>query len=76
MNAPLPVLRLKAKADRRLRAGHVWIYSNEVDTQATPLKNLQAGEQVVIESAQGKVLGVAVVSPNSLICARLFWARG
>lgn len=72
MSSPLSVLKLKAKADRRLRAGHVWIYSNEVDTQATPLKNLQAGEQVVIESAQGKVLGVAIASPNSLICARLF----
>jgi len=72
MSAPLSVLRLKPKADRRLRAGHVWIYSNEVDTQATPLKSLQAGEQVVIESAQGKVLGVAIANPNSLICARLF----
>lgn len=72
MSAPLSILKLKPKADRRLRAGHVWIYSNEIDTQATPLKSLQAGEQVVIESAQGKVLGVAIANPNSLICARLF----
>ena len=32
----LPSLRLKANADRRLRAGHLWVYSNEVDTAATP----------------------------------------
>jgi 23S rRNA (cytosine1962-C5)-methyltransferase len=72
MSSPLPILKLKPKAERRLRAGHVWVYSNEVDTQATPLKDLQAGAQVVIESAQGKALGVAMMSPNSLICARLF----
>ena len=24
----LPSLRLKANADRRLRAGHLWVYSN------------------------------------------------
>ena len=33
----LPRLRLKANADRRLRAGHLWVYSNEVDVVATPL---------------------------------------
>lgn len=67
----LPVLRLLNKADRRLRAGHLWIYSNEVDVKATPLKGFQNGEQAVIENAQGKALGVAMISPNNLICARL-----
>ena len=33
----LPSLRLKANADRRLRAGHLWVYSNEIDVAATPL---------------------------------------
>ena len=68
---PLASLRLKNKADRRLRGGHVWVYSNEVDVAATPLKQFQAGEQVRVESAQGKCLGIAMVSPNNLICARL-----
>ena len=67
----LPVLRLKAKTERRLKGGHLWVYSNEVDTQATPLKNLPSGAEVVVESAAGKALGVAVVSPEQLICARL-----
>ncbi|MFB0963332.1 MAG: hypothetical protein QMB97_07510, partial [Pseudomonas sp.] len=27
----LPSLRLKSNADRRLRSGHLWLYSNEID---------------------------------------------
>ena len=67
----LPELRLKAKEDKRLRQGHLWVYSNEVDTKATPLKSFTAGQQVLLKSSQGKSLGVAYVNPNSLICARL-----
>ena len=37
------VLRLKPGEDRRLRAGHLWVFSNEVDTQATPLGGFAAG---------------------------------
>ena len=32
-------LRLNKNADRRLKAGHLWIYSNEVDIKETPLKS-------------------------------------
>ncbi|MCW8885910.1 MAG: class I SAM-dependent rRNA methyltransferase [Motiliproteus sp.] len=67
----LQSLRLKAKADKRLRAGHLWIYSNEVDVGQTPLKQFSAGEQVVVEQAGGKPLGVAYLNPNNLICGRL-----
>lgn len=64
-------LRLNAGADKRLRGGHVWIYSNEVNTKVTPLKQFAAGEQVVVESASGKALGLAYMNPNTLICGRL-----
>nr|MBF0681445.1 class I SAM-dependent rRNA methyltransferase [Pseudomonas sp.] len=67
----LPSLRLKANADRRLRAGHLWVYSNEIDTAATPLNGFAAGDQAILEAAGGKPLGVVGVSPNNLICARL-----
>ena len=67
----LSSLRLKKHADRRLKAGHLWLYSNEIDTGATPLKGLEPGQQVVVEAANGKALGVSYVNPNSLICARL-----
>ena len=67
----LPSLRLKANAERRLRAGHLWVYSNEVDATATPLSTLAAGDQAILETAGGKPLGIVGVSPNNLICARL-----
>ena len=70
LSALIP-LRLKPKADRRLRAGHPWIYSNEVDVEKTPLKQYQSGQQVLIENAQGKPLGIAYINPHSLICARM-----
>ncbi|SEJ01445.1 SAM-dependent methyltransferase [Azotobacter beijerinckii] len=67
----LPSLRLKANAERRLRAGHLWVYSNEVDVLATPLTAFQAGDQAILEAAGGKPLGIVALSPNNLICARL-----
>jgi len=69
---PDAVLRLKKGTDRRLRGGHLWIYSNEVDIAATPLKGMVPGSTVVIEDARGKPLGAATVNPASLICARLY----
>lgn len=71
----LPTLRLRAKEDKRLRQGHLWIYSNEVDTKLTPLKEFESGSQVIVQSSQGKDLGVAYINPNSLICARLLSRR-
>lgn len=64
-------LRLKKNEDRRLRAGHVWIFSNEVDIAATPLAAFTPGDPVQIEAANGHVLGTAYVNPHSLIAARL-----
>jgi len=64
-------LRLNKNADRRLKAGHLWIYSNEVDIKETPLKNFEAGESALVEASNGKTLGVAYVNPHSLICARI-----
>ncbi|RRW47131.1 class I SAM-dependent rRNA methyltransferase [Pseudomonas luteola] len=67
----LPSLRLKANAERRLRAGHLWVYSNEIDVAATPLTAFQAGEQAALEAAGGKPIGIVALSPHNLICARL-----
>lgn len=68
----LPRLRLKKGEDKRLRAGHLWIYSNEVDTQVTQLKAYTPGQCVTIETVHGKALASAYVNPNSLICARVY----
>jgi len=67
----LSALVLKKGEDRRLRAGHLWIFSNEVDVQRTPLQNFSAGEPVRVEAADGRLLGCGYVNPHSLICARL-----
>ncbi|MBF56687.1 class I SAM-dependent rRNA methyltransferase [Halomonas sp. FeN2] len=64
-------LRLNKNADRRLKAGHLWIYSNEVDIKETPLKNFAAGETALVEASNGKVMAVAYVNPHSLIAARI-----
>ncbi len=67
----LPPLQLRRREDRRLRAGHLWIFSNEVDTAATPLTALRAGQLVRVLSDRGVPLGIAYVNPATLICARL-----
>lgn len=72
MKAPNhPPLRLMKYEERRLRAGHLWVFSNEVDVATTPLKNFEPGQGVEIQDYRGKVLGTGYVNPHSLICARL-----
>ena len=65
-------LFLRKGADRRLRGGHLWIYSNEVDSKKSPLGQFQSGDPVTVRSAEDKVLGSAYMEPHSLICARLY----
>ena len=67
----LPALRLKRNEDRRLSAGHLWVFSNEVDTQQTPLGKFKAGELVRVLAHNDRALGIAYVNPQSLISARL-----
>ena len=64
-------LRLKPNEERRLRAGHLWVYSNEIDTARTPLKALPAGALCRVEDSRGKPLGTGYVNPHALLCARL-----
>jgi len=66
------ILYLNKNADRRLKKGHLWIYSNEVDTARSPLKTLQPGEVVCVQSAGGQYLGQAMMNPQALICGRVF----
>ncbi len=69
--AHLPELRLKRGEDRRLSAGHLWVFSNEVDTARTPLQSFAPGALCRIVSERDKFLGYAYVNPHSLICARI-----
>ena len=67
----LAPLRLKKNEDRRIRAGHVWIFSNEVDVAATPLDGFEPGQLADFQDSTGKSLGNGYVNPHSLICGRL-----
>jgi 23S rRNA (cytosine1962-C5)-methyltransferase len=70
--APSRVLRLKRGEERRLAAGHLWVFSNEVDTTATPLAEFTAGELAELRSHRGTFLAHVCVNPHALICARIF----
>ena len=67
----LPELRLKPREDKRLAAGHLWIFSNEVDTARTPLTAFEPGALCRIVAGHDRFLGYAYVNPHALICARI-----
>lgn len=67
----MTALKLKKREERRVLAGHGWVFSNEIDTEQTPLKGLEPGSSVTLESANGKFLAHAYVNPHSLIAARV-----
>ena len=64
----LPVVTLRPREERRLRNGHLWVFSNEIaslDGEADP------GALVKVHAAHGASLGVGILNPNSLIAVRL-----
>jgi 23S rRNA (cytosine1962-C5)-methyltransferase len=69
------VIRLKKNEERRIKAGHVWVYSNEIDATATPFTTFEAGDQVAVQDARGGFLGTGYVNPRSLIAVRLLSRR-
>ncbi len=64
-------LRLLAKADRRVRLGHAWVFSNEVDIAATPLASFEPGELAELTDMRRNPIGIVYVNPRALICARV-----
>jgi len=64
-------LRLRKNEERRLRAGHLWIFSNEIEVEKTPLRGFEPGDLALVEDSRGQPMGVAYVNPESLIAARL-----
>ncbi len=66
-----PPLFLRRGEDKRLRSGHLWVFSNEVDIKRSPLDGFAAGDPVTIVDAGGHAVGTGYINPGSLICARL-----
>ncbi|GFO72393.1 23S rRNA (cytosine1962-C5)-methyltransferase [Bathymodiolus japonicus methanotrophic gill symbiont] len=66
-----PELFLKKNEDKRLRKGHLWVFSNEVDIQRSPLNQFAPGDMVKIVASNGQIMGSAYINPGTLVCARL-----
>lgn len=67
----LVTLYLKKNEERRIRAGHLWIYSNEIDVQRSPIRGLEPGSLVRVLGHKDQPLGIGTVNPASLIAVRL-----
>lgn len=64
-------LTLRRGEERRLAAGHLWVFSNEIDTERTPLSGFAPGELAELRTHRGAFVGYAYVNPHALICARI-----
>jgi 23S rRNA (cytosine1962-C5)-methyltransferase len=65
------LLRLKRGEERRLAAGHLWVFSNEIDTGSTPLSGFAPGAVAELRTYRDAFIGYACVNPHALICARI-----
>lgn len=66
----LPVVRLQPQRHKRLRMGHPWAFSNEIQMD-NAAKALARGSLVRLEASHGEALGVAMFNPHTLIAARI-----
>jgi 23S rRNA (cytosine1962-C5)-methyltransferase len=65
-----PAVSLNPGAEKRVLAGHPWVYSNEIDMNEAA-KALPAGTLVTLQRADRRRLGAAMFNPHSLIAARI-----
>ena len=69
---PSATLRLAKNQERRIRSGHPWVFSNEIESiEGAPEK----GGEVLVQDHRGGVVGVGLYNPHSLIAVRLFARR-
>ena len=61
-------LFLKRNEDRRLKAGPLWIFSNEIDKVEN---NPENGDMVEVYNSKNEFLGTAFYNKNSLISGRI-----
>ncbi len=65
-----PTIALQNGHNRRVSAGHPWVYSNEVEMTAEA-KALPPGTIVTLTDAHGHGFATAFFNPHSLIAARI-----
>lgn len=61
-------IKLKKGADKRIRRGHLWIFSNEITDK---LKKYKGGDIADLYSYKGEFLGRGYINPLSLIAIRI-----
>lgn len=61
-------LTLRRGHDRRVRGGHPWVFSNEIDSLDGPA---DPGAAVEVVAADGQRLGTGYYNPHSLIAVRI-----
>ncbi|MSO77820.1 MAG: class I SAM-dependent rRNA methyltransferase [Alphaproteobacteria bacterium] len=65
-----PVVRLLPRQHRRVRDGHPWVYSNEIE-MSVEARAIEPGRLVIVQNAGGEPVGTATFNPHSLVVARL-----
>ncbi|HAU29953.1 MAG TPA: RlmI/RlmK family 23S rRNA methyltransferase [Rhodospirillaceae bacterium] len=65
-----PKITLQSGHNRRVSAGHPWVYSNEIDMNAEA-KALPPGSVVTLTDPHGHAFATAFFNPHSLIAARI-----
>ena len=60
-------LFLKRNHDRRIKAGHLWVFSNELES----IPDLPAGSVLEVYTSNNTNLGLGFYNPHSLIAVRL-----
>ena len=63
------MITLKKNSDRRVRRGHLWVFSNEIADP--PVSELEPGSVHELRDIRGEFLGMVYAGPSSLIAARI-----
>ena len=69
------IVKLAPGQHKRIKAGHPWVYSNEIARRHLP-DGLEPGALVTIVGDNGEVYGTAIYNPHSLLAARLIDRAG
>lgn len=68
---PLTRVRLNKHEEKRVLQGHLWVYSNEIDSRHNPLSQYTLGQLIELEDSRGKFLARGYINPHTLLCIRV-----
>ncbi len=64
----MKTITLKKNQDKRVLAGHPWVFSNEIAERSD---SIELGDEVVVQNHQKRFIGRGFFHPRSLIAVRL-----